>query len=404
MSQYPTQTRAVDPFASYNSDVVNRLTRMITNGEDLLFSPGGMNVIADSTSPNDYVIVTAGSCFKDDTWIQITEQHWVDFNDALHYFGGSIIKEPGYYYIVLEYTFAKSRPSPQAAIKIIPPSLLPAAYGANHVFLKAVAATTGPWAIGTLYDYDPDDTSIYRENTSIWASVEHTLPAFSQIRDQGRIIHVRDEDKYYFGVVDAWERLDDMRTRIDLSTTTANLYDLIYLNISTWDPATAVSELTFAQAVVTEVGANPKGVWGGIITVNVETGMAGSISSGEILYLSSTDSGTVTNVKSNQQVGVALGSGAAGSTVSILFFPPAVVTTSVKSLLDTWTLSGGNYYQDVYISSLAPSLLSSAFAINCWDNSTRELIEPMLVERLNINTIRVWMPVNTIDLNVIVTD
>ena len=80
MSQYPTQTRAVDPFASYNSDVVNKLTRMVTNGEDLLFSPKGMDVIADSTSPNDYVNVTVGSCFKDDIWIQITAEHQVDFN------------------------------------------------------------------------------------------------------------------------------------------------------------------------------------------------------------------------------------------------------------------------------------------------------------------------------------
>jgi hypothetical protein len=376
---------------------------MVTNGEDLLFSPGGMNVIADSTSPNDYVIVTPGSCFKDDTWVQITEQHWVDFNDALHYFGGSIIKEPGYYYIVLEYTFVKSRPSPQAAIKIIPPSLLPAAYGANHVFLKAVAATTGPWTIGTLYDYDPSDVSIYRENTSIWASVEHTLPTFSQTRDQGRIIHVRDEDKYYFGVVDAWERLDDMRTRVDLGTTTANLYDLVYLTGAGWTQAIATSKLAFAQVLVTEVGANPKGVWGGIMTANVESGMAGSMSMGDIVYLSSTDAGTITNVKTNQQVGVALAAEVA-NTVSILFYPPAIVATCVRKLLNSWTLSSGNYYQSVDISRLAPSSIADAFAVNCWDNSTGELIYPMLVERTALNTIRVWMPINTVNINVIVTE
>ena len=403
MSQYPTQTRAVDPFASYNSDVVNRLTRMVTRGEDLLFSPGGMDVIADSTSPNDYVNVTIGSCFKDDIWIEITEEHQVDFNDALHYFGGSIIKEPGYYYIVLEYEFVKSRPAPQASIKIIPPSLVPGGYGANHVFLKAVSATTGPWAIGTLYDYDPGDTSVYRENTSIWASVEYTLPSFLQSRDQGRIIHVRDVDKYYFGDADAWERLDHMRARVDLGTTSANLYDLIYNDGTTWVAAIATSETTFAQAVTTEIGANPKGVWGGVVTINVDSGMVGSVSNGEILYLSTSDAGTVTNVKSNQQVGVALAD-EVGSTVSVLFSPPPVAATCVRTLLDSWTLSGGNYYQDVSITTLAPALISDAFAIQCWDNATGELIDAMLIDRTALNTIRVWMPVNTIDLNVIVTE
>ena len=400
MSQYPTQTRAVDPFASYNSDVVNKLTRMITNGEDLLFSPGGMDVIADSTSPNDYVIVTPGSCFKDDTWVQITQQHWVDFNNALHYFGGSIIKEPGYYYIVLEYELVKSRPAPQASIKIIPPSLLPGAYGANHVFLKAVAATTGPWTIGTLYDYDPDNTSIYRENTSIWASVEHTLPSFSQTRDQGRIIHVRDVDKYYFGVADAWERLDDMRTRVDLNSTTASLYDLVYLNGTVWAPAIATSELTFAQVLVTEIGANPKGVWGGIMTANVQAAIV--ITTGDVVYLSSSEAGKITNTKTNQQVGVALTSGAVN--VSILFHPPTIVATSIRGLLDSWSLSGGNYYQDIDISTLSPVSVTDVFAVNCWDNSTGELIYPMLVERINADTIRVWMPINTVNLNIIVAE
>jgi hypothetical protein len=374
---------------------------MVTNGEDLLFSPGGMNVIADSTSPNDYVIVTTGSCFKDDTWIQITQQHWVDFNNALHYFGGSIIKEPGYYYIVLEYTFAKSRPSPQASIKIIPPSLLPAAYGANHVFLKAVTATTGPWAIGTLYDYDPGTPSVYRENTSIWASVEHTLPVFSQTRDQGRIIHVRDEDKYYFGVSDAWERLDDMRTRVDLGTTTASLCDLAYLDGTSWSPAIATSELTFAQVLVTEIGANPKGVWGGIMTANIQAAVI--ISSGDIVYLSAIQAGTLTITKTNQQVGVALADGVAG-TVSILFNPPAIVATSIRGLLNSWSLSGGNYYQDIDISTLSPVSVTDVFAVNCWDNSTGELIYPMLVERTALNNIRVWMPVNTVNINIIVAE
>lgn len=398
MSQYPTQTRAVDPFASYNSDVVNRLTRMVTQGEDLLFSPRGMDVAADSTSPNDYVNVTVGSCFKDDTWIQITEEHQVDFTNALHYFGGAVIKEPGYYYIVLEYEFVKSRPAPQASIKIIPPSLLPGAYGANHVFLKAVAATTGPWAIGTLYDYDPDDTSIYRQNTSTWASVEYTLPTFDRTTDQGRIIYVQDLDMYYFGIYNSWERLDDMGTRITM-TTTSTLNSLVYFDGTAWVDAIASSEVTFAQAVVTEVGTNPKGRWAGSLTVRVQAAI--TVNAGDFVYLSSSEAGTATNVKTNQQVGVALTTGT--GTVSILFFPSASVSGNVKTQLNSWNVSGSDYYEDVDISVLSPALISDAFAVQCWDNTTGELIDAMLVDRTALNTIRIWMPVNTITLDVIVT-
>lgn len=398
MSQYPTQTRAIDAFASYNSDVVNRLSRMVTNGEDLLFSPKGMDVIADSTSPNDHIIVTPGSCFKDDVWIQITEEHQVDFNNALHYFGGSIIKEPGYYYCVLEYEFVKSRPSPQASIKIIPPSLLPSAYGSNHVFLKAVSATTGPWAIGNLYDYDPDNISIYRQNTSTWASVEHTLPTFSQDRDQGRIIHVRDIDRYYFGNLNTWERLDEMNTRINMSTS-SDLNSLVYFDGTSWIDAIASSETTFAQAIVTEIGLTPKGRWAGELSVNVQSGV--TINAGDFVYLSNSEAGTATNVRTNQQVGVALTSGT--GTVTILFFPSASVSGHVKSQLNTWTTSGSDYYQDVDISVLSPALISDAFAVQCYDHSTGEMIDPMSIERIALNTFRIWMPLNTVSLDVIIT-
>jgi hypothetical protein len=398
MSQYPTQTRAVDPFASYNSDVVNRLTRMVTQGEDLLFSPRGMDVAADSTSPNDYVNVTVGSCFKDDTWIQITEEHQVDFTNALHYFGGAVIKEPGYYYIVLEYEFVKSRPAPQASIKIIPPSLIATGYGSNHVFLKAVAATTGPWAIGTLYDYDPDDTSIYRQNTSTWASVEYTLPTFDRTTDQGRIIYVQDADMYYFGIYNTWERLDDMGTRITMATSSV-LNSLVYFNGTVWVDAIASSETTFAQAVVTEVGAIPKGRWAGRLTVNVQAAI--TISAGDFVYLSSTEAGTATNVKTSQQVGVALTGGT--GTVSILFFPAVAAAGSLRFTIPFTIGSGGNYYHMLDITPLAMSSISDACHIQCWDNSTHEEIEPLLIERQTIDSIRIWMPVNTITLDIIVT-
>jgi len=387
MSQYPTQTRAVDPFASYNSDVVNRLTRMVTQGEDLLFSPRGMDVIADSTSPNDYVNVTLGSCFKDDIWIQITAEHQVDFTNALHYFGGAVVKEPGYYYIVLEYEFVKSRPSPQASIKIIPPSLVATGYGTNHVFLKAIAATTGPWALGTFYDYDPGDTSVYRQNTNTWASVEYTLPVFNRTTDQGRIIYVQDLDMYYFGIYNSWERLDDMGTRIAMNTS-SSINSLVYFDGTSWVDAISTLVDTFAQAVVTEVGTNPKGRWAGRLTVNVEAAV--TISAGNLVYLSSSEAGTLTNVKTSQQVGVALTGGT--GTVTILFFPAVATAGSLRFVFSSWTGSGGNYYHDIDITPLSISNQWDACVVQCWSSVTHEQIEPLLIDRTATNTIRIWMP------------
>ena len=62
---YPSQVRSVDPYASYHSNVVNRLTRMISRGENVLHAPNAMEVMADSTSPIDTVIVTKGEAFKE---------------------------------------------------------------------------------------------------------------------------------------------------------------------------------------------------------------------------------------------------------------------------------------------------------------------------------------------------
>ena len=406
MSQYPTQIRTVDPFASYNSDMVNKLTRMVTQGEDLLFSPRSIDVIADSTSPNDFCTVKSGSCFKDDMWIQITEEHQVDFSNALHYFGGSIIKESGYYYIVLEYNFIKSRPAPQASIKIIPPSLLPGAYGAGHIFLKAISATTGPWALGTFYDYDPDNpTTVQRQSTSTWASFEHTLPIFEQTNDQGRIIYVKDANQFYFGRITDWISLEEWvayEATFDITTSTS-LYSLIYHNGSTWVNAIATTPSTFAQAIVLTTGVAATGKWDGVVTANVEGSL--TISPGDILYLSESSGGTITNVKTSQQVGVAL-TGGIGGTITMLFSSAGGGSGGGGSLriqLSSWTSSGSDYYKDINISSLGPLLISDGYLVQCWDNSSGELIDPMLIDRTTLTNIRVWMPVNTVTLNVVIS-
>ena len=56
-SSIPTQSRAVDPYASYNSNVVNQLTGIVTRGADVLDYYNSLQVIPDSTSAIDHVVV-----------------------------------------------------------------------------------------------------------------------------------------------------------------------------------------------------------------------------------------------------------------------------------------------------------------------------------------------------------
>ncbi len=67
-------TRTISPFSSYNSDVVNKLTRMVTDHTNCIFSTHAIEVISDSTSSLDTVIVGLGQGFIDDVLIETTEE------------------------------------------------------------------------------------------------------------------------------------------------------------------------------------------------------------------------------------------------------------------------------------------------------------------------------------------
>jgi len=151
----PTQTRSVDPYASYNSNVVNALTRMLSNGNDVILSSFPIRVESlTSTTAR----VSEGKCIKDDVLIEI-EQIDIDFADVDFYVvpAGSAFLEDGMYYVVLEYSYAKTKPAPIASIKIIKPSQRtnPAIYNTDaHMLLKVFDATSN--ILIEAYDYDPE--------------------------------------------------------------------------------------------------------------------------------------------------------------------------------------------------------------------------------------------------------
>ena len=63
-STIPNQERVVDPFASYNSNVVNRITEIVTQNTEGMLTVNSMQVELDTTSPNNTVIFNQGMQLK----------------------------------------------------------------------------------------------------------------------------------------------------------------------------------------------------------------------------------------------------------------------------------------------------------------------------------------------------
>jgi len=212
-STIPEQYRAVDPFASYNSNTVNQITEVRSRGENLLDNRCGMDVVADSTS-TARVTVLPGYCYKDDMMIRITEEHSIDFTDPEQYisFDLTYYTAPGYFYVVLEYTYIKSRPSPQAKIKIVMPGQRTFYdYGTSStslIFLKAVyVSSTGPFTIDSVHDFDPTLPNNEREYATRYVSPVTQLPSFEQCRDEGRLAYETETNQYWIGTDVEWLRL-----------------------------------------------------------------------------------------------------------------------------------------------------------------------------------------------------
>ena len=117
----PRQVRSTDAFSENRfSSVVNRLSRIITAGENtILFPYDSFLLTLDATSCQD-ITISPGLGIKDDVLVQITENTILDCDSTSNYIdvvGG--LTESRRYMIVLEYTYARTLPAPQAIYKII---------------------------------------------------------------------------------------------------------------------------------------------------------------------------------------------------------------------------------------------------------------------------------------------
>src|SRR4030042_2615707 len=137
MSIYPDQIRAVDPYSSFNSDVVSMLTRIVSNHSNVILP---FNPIDVSQLTSTSLRCTAGKVVKDDIYIETTSNFDVDMTDSDMYIdpGTGPLDSTGYYYIVLKYTYVKTKPATQASIQIIKPSQRITLFGTPHLLLKVV--------------------------------------------------------------------------------------------------------------------------------------------------------------------------------------------------------------------------------------------------------------------------
>ncbi len=348
---YPDQVRAVDPYSSYNSNVVNRLTRMVTRElGNTLHSSHAMDVYkTDST----HITVHTGTAFIDDVVIQITSIYNADLEDADYYYGNPW-NEAGYYIVALAYNYVKAKPAPEAAIKIYKPSQHAAFLTSGHLFLKCLQVSFNGFTfqLDQVFDYVPGfPTTLLRKYTQIYAGSENTLQPFDASEDEARIIYVKDKDELYFGTSARWEAVFAIRDNIDTQNCTVGQLGYVASDGAVY-PAISTGIATFADCVVLQVGALTTGegkarLYGRVYGVAVETGRLAVV--GENVYLSAVEAGKVTDLAPEpyrQFVGTVVAITGGGTTCDLWFMPGAESTTSDlgASLYD--------YYQDLLNASI----------------------------------------------------
>lgn len=411
-SSIPSQARAVDPFASYNSDTVNTLTRMLTYGENGLATAYSCDVTLDSTS-NQAVTLHPGFLYQDDVWIHIDAEHTVDFTDPDHYYNFDTgFDEIGYYYIVLEYTFVKSRPAPQVKALIVKPSQI-GAYtpGGSWLFVKAVEVeNTGgsaPYFVVDVHNFDPSNTDNKRLFLRTYAGSDIGLPTHTQHRDQSRIVYGPEEDDFFFGLSDRWVALGGAGG-FQADTSSFEVGDLVYVGAAgTLSKAIAVLGSATADGVVSSIGSNGNvKTTGRVSGVKIQSGA--NITVGRLVFLSKTESGRISEQQSSpfsQFVGRCV-EVTDSTSVAILFHRGepqgttdvdiAIYTFATLSAGGSWVASGPDYYQDVDISDID----GKNVAVTVWDIATEYEIQPAEIEFVSDSVMRIWMPVNTQSLQV----
>lgn len=246
---YFTQQRAVDPFASYNSNVVNRLTRMATDVYDCILRPPDLEVSIDTTSQ---ITIQSGICFKDDVLIEITADKIVDVTDIDYYTGsGNWGDSTGIYYICLHYEYVKGKPPPTSSVIILAPHQRSAIDSGRYLFLKAMVvdqSVFGEYYISSLLDADPNHATTRRRRYS-WlyeAMVDADTALQETITDlvDGEIVDIQCQLNIF---LDYGYPANNI-TNTEITTSIPNIADVMYFSYN--DYTSGVGPLNLAYSTV----------------------------------------------------------------------------------------------------------------------------------------------------------
>jgi hypothetical protein len=409
----PEQTRVVDPFTATNSNVVNRLSELVTHDDTGFLTPSCIEVIADSTAPDTAVVVTPGYIVKDDVLIKITENHTVDFTDNDNWvttpdssFSG------GNCYLVLQYKYLKQRPAPEATIRILQPfqrSLLD--IDPSYSLLKVIKlSTVAPHYITDIYNYDPESgyESNARKYIQYYAGTEVNLPVHDADTDRGKIVYELERNKFFFGYNADWTELAPGGVSVNMDTDSTGLVigQLCYVGSSGQSELALADDLDHgADFIIQSIGSASEGTGKGIVcgfaeNVIVEPGTIVYI--GDLLYLSASTPGAVTNIRPTifaQVVGRALTQGSSASPIDMIFSPKDMKIYSESGQITAWSYDFGSglYFHDIDVSALDST---GVFDCSWFDDDTKREVDPEIVEIVSEGIIlRVYMLDGTSTIN-----
>jgi hypothetical protein len=290
MTYIPSQIRTIDPYSSYHSNITNRLTRLVTKGDDVILDENSVLLeTIDSTSSVYEITVSTGYVIKDDVLIIFDEEVTVDFTNNDFYPDGIVEwDEEGIYYLTVDYIYQKTKPAPQAGLIILKPSQTSLISSNRYLFLGAIDVEDigGSLSITGIYDYDPNNSTIKREYSSVYQSSSKII---DELEKFGIFVN---KDRTFVG------QTIDVEPEFD-TTSTIEDYDLVYKN-----PDDDIYYLALADETISQVGVgiadvtNNRVVFVGLIRTDYL-----SFSPGDDLFLSSTTPGSLTTNITTLQVG-----------------------------------------------------------------------------------------------------
>lgn len=207
MSNVPNQVRSIDAFSSYHSNITNRLTRIVSKGENVILSKDSMQLSFDDSTANHIVTISPGYIIKDDVLIYFDQTFDIDMSDSEFYRSGTTpFDETGIYYITVAYAYQKTKPPPEAKIIILKPSEEDKILESYYFFIGAVEILDSgtDLYIEDVFGYDPDNPDVTRNYPRSDTKIVATLPGYDSSEHEGSIIYDLETGFLYWGSPTGW--------------------------------------------------------------------------------------------------------------------------------------------------------------------------------------------------------